>query len=173
MSTEEATALIQDGRNWCAEVWMKNNTVYRDNMILKMNEALNPLNIKVGRGWQQYDPVVKVNNKPHTYAALVTWAIQQPDGGIAVAKQFQDWYSTTDVKLSALPDHLKALAVITHFAEVGRAYASSLDNYLYPWIDSIVKAAGKEQAKTLWLAYNSRFPPSLKYDQDLKNEWVG
>lgn len=172
MSTEEATALINDGRNWCAEVWMKNNTVYRDTMILKMNEALNSLNIKVGRGWQQYDPIVKVNNKPHTYAALITWAIQQPDGGIEVAKQFQKWYSTSTVKLSELPDHLKALAVITHFAEVGRGYAISIDLKLYTWIDSIVNAASKEEAKSLWLAYNSKFPPSLKYDQDLKTEWA-
>jgi hypothetical protein len=174
MSKHEADALMQIGKLWFAQVWIKNDGTARTNIINGLNQQFiqGNLPIRVNRGWKDYDPVVKVNGKAHTYAALAVWATSQNDGGVGAAQLFQQWYSGNNVTLSNLPAHLQALAVITHFAEVGRGYSSSLELSLYAWIDDIAQANTKNDAIGLWYTYKDRFAPSLKYDEDVKTEWT-
>lgn len=98
------------------------------------------------------------------------WATGQQDGGVAVAQQFVNWASDNTTTLANLPDHLKALAVITHFAEIGRGYKHAVGANLYPWILEISQATNAQTARDLWNGYRDRFPPSLKYDEDIKQE---
>ena len=170
MSTEEAKTLINFGREWLSHVFIRADIAARDRIIATVNSSgiLKDLNIKVGRGWQKTDPIVKIDNKAHTYEALVKWAVNQDDGGVDVAKQFRKWYSTDDKLLSELVAHLKALAVITHFAEVGRGYADQ--EGLYAWIDTIAEASDAATAKSRWNTYRDSYRPSLKYDQDLREK---
>jgi len=173
MSRTEAEAFIREGKFWLANVWIRGDYQERDNMLQRLNATFErvQLLIRISRGWQHYDPVVRVNGKPHTYAALVLEMTSSDDGGIGGAQTFREWYSGNNVTLQDLALDLLALAVITHFAEVGRGYESSLV-LLYGWIDDICNAGSKQAAIGLWNTYGDRFPPALKYDQDMKKEWA-
>jgi hypothetical protein len=64
MSKAEAKALIDCGRYWRAKVGIEGDVAERDKLITDMNTSgLKDLDIKVGRGYQPADPVVKVGNK--------------------------------------------------------------------------------------------------------------
>jgi hypothetical protein len=130
------------------------------------------LGIKVGRGWQAYDAVVKKYNKAHTYADMVHWAVSQTDGGISAAQRFQDWYTTDNITLGDLEPHLQALAVITHFAEVARGYSYAVEGNLYEWIAAIAKASNAAEAKEGWSSYKNSFHPSLKYGEDKNKDYI-
>ena len=172
MSTEEAQGLIREGKFWLGHVWIRQDYGERDNIIQRLNGTFErvELPIRISRGWQHYDPVVRVNGRPHTYAALVLEMTSSEDGGVGGALTFREWYSGNLVTLHDLEPDLLALAVITHFAEVGRGYESALGQ-LYNWIDDICAAGNKQAAIGLWNTYLNRFPPALKYDQDIKKEW--
>ncbi|WLH65500.1 hypothetical protein [Pseudomonas sp. FP2300] len=169
MSRKEADALITFGKFWWASAGLANDANGRDAVIKQANGqfAASNLPIKLGRGWQPHDPVIRTNNKCHRYNNVAIWAAGHRDGGVAAARKFRDWYTEDDTTLSDLPDELKALAVITHLAEVGRGYISSLDIHLSPWIDGICNAATPDAARALWQDYEHRFPPSLTYARDI------
>jgi hypothetical protein len=173
MSKQEAAVLIECGRYWLSNVWIKGDAQERDNLVNKMNNDLSGLNIRVGRGWRATDPIVKVDNKAHTYEALATWATSQADGGVAAARLFQQWCTSDTVGLVHLPSHLRALAVITHFAEVGRGYSNAVAVDLHDWIGSIASAPDAGTARARWRSYKDAFAPSLKYDEDAKQEYSG
>ncbi|TFH80746.1 hypothetical protein [Pseudomonas kribbensis] len=131
-----------------------------------------PHTIKLGRGWQIYDPVIRVDNKCHRYLDVAAWAGSMQDGGVAQAISFHNWYSDTETTLLSLPVHLQALAVITHMAEVGRGYSSSLESELKPWIESICNASTPLEAKKLWGEVKTRFTPSLTYPEDSRLDYM-
>jgi len=174
MSAKEAEALISAGVYWWAHVWGGSDKVKRDaardKLLEELNTALEPFKIKVSRGWQDYDPVVKINNKAHTYKDLAQWAGGQKDGGKAIADTFYKWCNQSQLTLSDLDDHLKAFAVITHFAEVGRGYKSALELQLYPWMLAIGISDAKN-AKALWLNYKGQFAPALTYKEDTSEDF--
>lgn len=164
MSAQEADALITWGKHWFGHVWIRNDTNQRDNLIAHVNNNLNAIGFRLGRGWQNYDPVIRRVGRPSSYAQLATWASTQPNNGADVAQQFLDWARGDTVTLANLPVQLQDLAIITHLAEVGRGYASSIDLELYPWLEGIV--SGQKN----WGHYND-FSPSLKYREDMLQDW--
>lgn len=165
MAREEADILIQWGRWWFGHMWIRGDTQMRDQLIDHVNGELNAIGFSIGRGWRDYDPVVRrVGARPSTYANIAAWASRQADGGRAVAQQMLDWARGDDVYLSDLPTELQDLAIITHFAEVGRGYASALELELYPLLEGIV--AGSRT----WGDYRE-FSPSLKYAEDVAMDW--
>ncbi len=111
MSTVEAQGLIREGKIWFGNVWIRQDYGERDTMIQRLNGTFELANlpIRISRGWQHYDPVVRVNGKPHTYAALILEMTSSDDGGVGGA--------------------------------------------------------------LTWTTYRDRFPPALKYDEDVKKEW--
>lgn len=165
MSKTEAEVLIKWGRFWCGKMWIGGDTGARDKLISHVNDELNDIGYKLSRGWQPYDPVIRrIGAKPESYASIVQWARSHDDSGRAVAQQFLDWAEGDDTMLDDLPVALQGLAIITHLAEVGRGYSSSLAG-LYAWLADIV--AGNAS----WLDYRERYPPSLKYVEDIATEW--
>lgn len=172
MSKQEAAAFVNDGRNWLAKVWIGKDDGYRDTLINGMNEVFEKADfkIRIGRGWQPYDPVVRVNGSPHTYASLVTWASQQADGGVDVADTFLDW-ATGTTRLTELSAHLQALAVITHFAEVARGYEAALGS-LYSMMQAVKNAGDAAASRAVWVNFNVHFAPSLKYAEDAATEYM-
>ncbi|MBT2340961.1 MULTISPECIES: hypothetical protein [Pseudomonas] len=174
MSKAEADVLITYGRFWLAKAGIANNAVERDAIILHVNGQFNASNlpIRLGRGWQPHDPVIRTNNRCHRYNDVATWAAGHHDGGVAAAQLFRDWYTDDDTTLANLPDELKALAVITHLAEVGRGYVSALASHLSPWIDDICNAANPVAARALWQDFINRFPPSLTYARDVGLDYI-
>lgn len=124
MSQAEAEVLIQWGRLWCGHMWIGDNAQKRDELIQAINGQLNSIGFSIGRGWQNYDPVVrKATGRPTSYAQLVAWANRQPDGGRAAAQLFLNWATDDTTELFHLPLELQDMAIITHFAEVGRGYS--------------------------------------------------
>lgn len=109
-TADEADGFIAEGSQWHADVWIKGGDSAP--LVAKLNGALNQYGIRFKRGFQKYDPVV-VTGVPLTYQKIVDDAKRQADGGVAYAQQFRDWYSK-DTALSALPQSLQALALITH-----------------------------------------------------------
>lgn len=173
MSIEEANGLVFSGRLWFAHAWLGGDDNERNGVIFRTNAYFDILhvNARLGRGWQSYDPVVRTLGKCHRYSHVATWASSQTDGGVAAAQLFRAWYSTNTTLLSSLPAQLQALAIITHLAEVGRGYLSTLNDFLHPWIDAICNATSPATARTLWRDYENRFPPSLTYAKDIKEDW--
>ncbi|MGQ0597015.1 hypothetical protein [Aquabacterium sp.] len=164
MSKQEAEALITWGRFWNGYVWIQDDTAKRDELIGHVNKNLNAIGFKLGKGWQNYDPVIRRKGKPSSYLQIATWANSKDDKGKAMAQLFLDWATGDKAMLKDLPVQLQDLAIITHLAEVGRGYASSLDLELYPWLKAIVAGS-----KT-WGNYND-FSPSLKYAEDNLQDW--
>lgn len=165
MSVHEANLLVAWGKHWFGHVWIMNNTTERDNLINLVNNNLNAIGFKLGRGWQNYDPVIRRVGRPSSYAQLATWAHSQPDQGRAQAQLFLNWARGNNLTLHDLPVQLQDLAIITHLAEVARGYQSALEEQLYPWLEAIV--AGHRS----WGNYND-YAPSLKYKEDLLQEWA-
>lgn len=174
MSRVEADELIVVGRIWFAQVKLGGNAHARDGIIQNCNGifASVQLPIRLSRGWQPDDPVIRVGGRSHRYADVVAWASAQQDGGMQAARTFRDWYEGDNVTLSALPPHLQALAAITHIAEVGRGYWFALETELKPWIDDIADAASAQDARAAWACYATAFPPSLTYAQDAATDYM-
>jgi hypothetical protein len=164
MSVHEAGLLVAWGKHWFGHVWVRNDTTERDNLITLVNNNLNAIGFRLGRGWQNYDPVIRRVGRPSSYLQLATWAQSRPNHGVAEAQLFLDWARGNNLTLYDLPIQLQDLAIITHLAEVARGYHSSLESELYPWLEGIV--AGQKT----WGHYND-FSPSLKYREDSLQDW--
>ena len=166
MSSAEADVLEQWGRQWCACMWIRGDERARDDLIAQVNGQLNNLGFRLGRGWQNYDPVIRRSGgHPSSYANIAQWAHSHQDSGQAVAQRFIDWAEGDQVMLANLPIELQDLAIITHLAEVGRGYSSSLQLHLYPWLRKVANSQGR------WWDYRDEYPPSLKYAEDAAMEW--
>lgn len=168
---DEANELTSRGRAWNARVWMqKDYARARGELLVDMNSLLASWGASATAGhgpWGSngHDPVVRTG-RALSYSAMVGAARSQSDGGIQYAKDFQAWYSS-DKQLTQLPLEMKALALITHWAEVGRGYSSSVAGPLYSWISEIASARTKKEASALWGAVGERFPPALTYKEDM------
>lgn len=134
-------------------------------MIKHVNDNLNDVGAKLGRGWQDHDPVIRLNGRPGSYSTIAAWAKIQANGGKDEAQRFLNWAEGDEVTLADLPDKLKELAIITHLAEVGRGYSSCLGSQLYPWLREIV-----DGSKT-WDDYKE-YSPSLTYKEDAERDWM-
>ena len=146
----------------------------RAELISTMNARLETWEIKakVGHGIfrnNPYDPVVRTG-RALPYSALVGAAKAQPDGGVQFAREFVSWHAG-EKRLRDLPEAMLALALITHWAEVGRGYHSSLSS-LYGWIAEIAQAPDRRTARGLWADVNNRFPPALTYRDDAAVDFV-
>lgn len=164
MSKGEAEVLIAWGRSWHSHVWIGDDKTKRDELIAHVNTNLNAIGFKLGRGWQDYDPVIRHAGKAVPYATIATWAKSKSDGGKDAAQLFWNWAKGEKVTLADLPDKLQELAIITHLAEVGRGYSSCLESELYPLLEKIV-----DGSKT-WDDYKD-YSPSLTYKEDSAKDW--
>lgn len=171
MSEEEAVTLVQWGKAWFGYVWVGNDTDTRDLIITRFNEQrmVSDAGYYIKRGWQNYDPVV-AGGKTYRYSEIAEWAAGQKDGGKESAALFLDWMNGTTI-LSDLPAPLAALALITHFAEVGRGYSSALGD-LEKWIKTLSKASDKGACAKGWRDYRSYYPPALTYKEDVSSEFI-
>jgi len=172
---DEATTLENHGRQWNARVWMKQDFhAWRTQLLSDMNGLLAQWGAPatVGHGIfrnNPYDPVVRTG-QALPYSAIVQSAQSQPDGGVQYARAFRAWYSSGTKKLTDLPPAMLALALITHWAEVGRGYSGEIAA-LRGWINEIANARDRATAAALWGDVNGRFSPSLTYSVDLGTEF--
>lgn len=164
MSAEEASSLITWGRHWFSHVWIGQNHVERDRLITHVNNDLNAIGFRLGRGWQPYDPVIRRAGRPSSYLQIATWAYARPNHGAAEAQIFLNWTTDVNTTLYDLPIQLKDFAIITHLAEVARGYSRALVDELYPWMADIV------DGQRSWGDYND-FSPSLRFLEDTLQEW--
>lgn len=160
---EQAQALIEYGRYWRSKVWVGNDKDARDNLIAEMNKTLGQVGIKVGTGWQDYDPVVRQHGKAHTYGAIVQWACK--NNPRQVAEQFINWYAGKG-QFADLPEMLQDFAVITHWAETARGYEISIDTELYPLMKKIAAAQNDDEARGLWESMLFDYTPAPKSSND-------
>ena len=61
--------------------------------------------------------------------------------------------------------------VITHFAEVARGYQSALGS-LIDMMESIEEASDAASARAIWADYRVHFHPSLKYKEDIDQDYM-
>lgn len=172
MSAEEAETLVQWGKAWFGYVWVGNDADTRDLIITRFNEQrmVTDAGYYIKRGWQSYDPVV-AGGKTYRYSEIAEWAAGQDDGGKAAATLFLGWMNGATTVLSDLPSPLAALALITHFAEVGRGYSSALSD-LEKWIKALSKESSKTTCAKGWRDYRSYYPPALTYKEDVSTEFI-
>lgn len=175
MALQEAQAFQTLGKHWFASVWAENDPVkrgtVREQVKNRVNEGLGEHGISMNRGWQDYDPVIRMAGKPDTYNQLAGVAGAQPDGGKQMAAEFMAW-AKGDLPFEDLSRELKAMAVITHIAEVGRGYSAALESQLYPLMEEISESASVEEAKEGWSQLTDRFDPALKYKDDIRQEFT-
>lgn len=168
----EAGALRQLGMLWHQAVWIGQNdasrATSRTHLLAHMNSQLSGV-ATFSRGWMPYDPVVRTG-RAAPYSAIVEAAAGQPDGGVAWATQFRNWMTGDAVGLLHLPADLRALALITHWAEVGRGYGGDLGR-LVDWMDQIIAAPNAAAAAALWRAVTTHFPAALTYREDTRRDY--
>ena len=172
---EEAVTLVNGGREWNAKVWTQWDLATAQALLLRqMNAFLAKLGLTatVEHGFFKHnkqDPLVRTGQH-WPYSKIVKLAKQEGDGGVQFAWDFREWCAGTK-KLAELTPAMRALALITHWAEVGRGYYNSLYD-LYAWIDDITAAPDRATARSLWDDVNVRYPPSLGYKVDEKLEFA-
>ena len=165
MSKREAEMLTDWGRFWWVHVWSGTDAAtrnqVRDNLIQHVNGQLNAIGFRLGRGWQDYDPVIRAKNrKPSSYVQIAEWAGRQPNNGRDLARLFHDWATRDMIVLHDLPLHLMDLAIITHLAESARGYHTSNEVQLYPLMADI--ASGTKGWGDI-----KDYSPSLTFKEDM------
>jgi hypothetical protein len=110
----------------------------------------------------------------YTYDDMIGWARQQSDGGVQAAQDFLDW-KNGDKTLKELPEVLRMLAVITHFAEVARGYSADLEK-LTAHMEKIANIQGNNKAsrgdaRRLWGELENVYPPAVKAEADRSKEF--
>jgi hypothetical protein len=167
MAKVEADPMIRLGEDWFRQVWIGNDAqraISREDIISQVNFRFSDLGLTLSRGWQDYDPVIRAGRRVSSYAQIAAWAGSQNNRGADAAQQLLDWAQGHLVHLEDLPSQLQDFAMITHLAEVGRGYRSTLESQLYPLLQDIV--SGNRQ----WSDYGD-FRPSLTSSQDQNLEW--
>ncbi len=165
MSKREAGMLTDWGRYWWVHVWSgtdaEKRKAARDELIKHVNGQLNDIGFKLGRGWQDYDPVIRAKGRrPQSYMAIADWAWRLPDHGRDAANQFYNWATGDTILLTDLPHQLMDLAIITHLAESARGYHLSNDNGLYPLMKEMANGTKK------WSDIKE-YSPALTYKEDM------
>jgi hypothetical protein len=129
-----------------------------------------PQHITIKRGFQDYDPVVRVHGVAYKYSEIADWAASQSDGGLSAAQRFGAWATRHDVTLEHLEPQLQALAVITCFAEKARNLYDPMK--LGEWMNSILGAATIPGRQSAWRDYETKWPASLSYKTDAAMDWA-
>jgi hypothetical protein len=169
-----STTQIQGyGKLWFKYVWADissgTTTGDRDVVSASISGMLGEHGMRVSRGWQQYDPTVRAG-RPKKYVTLCASLAGESDGGVASAKALVKWMEgTTD--LSTLTGPAQEIAVITHFAEVGRGYISTLPE-MYQMVQAIAGAGSKAAAVSAWNDFPNHYAPALTYAQDSARDYV-
>ncbi|MBN6040238.1 RHS repeat-associated core domain-containing protein [Amycolatopsis sp. 195334CR] len=164
-----AEELVNLGRHWNSQVWMKNGSkadtkAYLDSLPPHTKIGLDHHGIKLNHGFQQYDPVVRMDgHKLTSYQGFVDKVTAGPDGGKHAAADLNDWASGRKT-FDQLPQHVKDMATITHFAEVGRGYSYDVAKFNDKMGD--IAKMNPADAAAEWKKVNDWFPPSLTYKQD-------
>lgn len=154
----KASYLFEQGKMWSAHVWIKGDYDNRNEIIATMNTALEGTEIKVGRGWQEYDPVVRLG-RARNYVSIAADLDEDPVNNADRFIAFAD----EECELNDLPRALQELCVIVYFAEVGRGYSSTLENELFPLVEDI------QSGIDTWSSIKTRYTPSLTYKEDEKD----
>nr|WP_245370739.1 RHS repeat-associated core domain-containing protein [Amycolatopsis magusensis] len=165
-----ADELANLGRHWHSQVWMKpgnhaSTKAYLDSLPPYTKIGLDHHGIKLGPGFQQYDPVVKMDGrKPTSYNDFVN-NVTAPggDGGKSAAADLNDWAKGRK-DFADLPPHVKDMATITHFAEVGRGYSYDVAKFDQKMSD--ISKMTPDAAAAEWKRMSEWFPPKLTYAQD-------
>jgi hypothetical protein len=103
MSAQECLDSQQLGANSYAAFGLDANgaqrTVNRNGILGQLAQFL-PQLITVGRGFQDYDRVVRVHASACKYSEIATWASNQVDGGLHEAQSFGTWMQSSNLALT-------------------------------------------------------------------------
>jgi hypothetical protein len=140
----------------------------------RINAFLKDLGMNVVVLGNAYEPLVRYGTRMYTYDDMIGWAKQQSDGGIQAAQDFLDWKNGSKT-LKDLPEVLRTLVVITHFAEVARGYSADLEK-LTTHMEKIANVQGnnkasRNDAKRLWGELAHAYSPALKAEADRAKEF--
>jgi hypothetical protein len=168
MAAGSALQLQALGRMWRVYVGLRsdNGGANRQQLIDAVNAVLDNLGLglRVGRGFQAYDPVVRAG-KPSSYANLCRTLAGKPDGGKQDALHLYQW-ARGERDVTGLSTEARDLGVIVMFAEVGRGYSGSLMELFNHW-GAIAQAATSQIAAQLWQLVPSSWAPATTYKDDL------
>ncbi|MER6444050.1 hypothetical protein [Streptomyces venezuelae] len=173
LPSASANQLAFLGRLWHAYVWLEPDTTTATDARSKICDAINgqlaTAKIKITRGFQAYDPVVR-RGRPKRYIALAETLSSPTDGGQGQATAIIEWIKGART-LSTLDEAAQELAVITHFAELGRGYSSELDA-LYKRLAEIAGTGSAAKSRTLWENLATKWSPVLTYKEDTTTDWT-
>ncbi|MEU7427531.1 hypothetical protein [Streptomyces sp. NPDC040750] len=173
LKSGSANQLAYLGRLWHAYVWLEPDTAAATGARTRIADAINgqlaTAKIKITRGFQAYDPVVR-RGRPKRYVALAATLAAGTDGGAGQATAIIEWIKGTR-ELSALSEPAQEFAVITHFAELGRGYSSQLDA-LYKRLVGIAGAGSAVEAAASWADLATKWSPVLTYKEDSGTDYV-
>ncbi|MFI8450083.1 hypothetical protein [Streptomyces erythrochromogenes] len=161
------------GRLWHAYVWLEADTTTatsaRSRICDAINGQLTNAKIKITRGFQAYDPVVR-RGRPKRYIALAETLSSPTDGGHGQAAAVIEWIKGNRT-LSTLDEAAQEFVVITHFAELGRGYSSELDA-LYKRLAEIAGTGSAVKSRALWGDLATKWSPVLTYKEDTGTDWT-
>jgi hypothetical protein len=173
MSAQECLDLQQLGANWYATVNLEANgaqrTTNRNGILGQLAQVL-PQHITVRRGFQDYDPVVRVHASAYKYSEIAAWASNRVDGGLHEAQAFGTWMQSANFALTQLSERMQALAVIVFFAEKARNLYNA--QQVASWINGVTQATTLAGRRSAWLDYENQFPASLAYKTDVVMDWT-
>ncbi|MFJ6783341.1 hypothetical protein [Streptomyces yangpuensis] len=173
LPSASANQLAFLGRLWHAYVWLEPDTTTATDARSRICDAINgqlaTAKIKITRGFQAYDPVVR-RGRPKRYIALAETLSSPTDGGQGQATAIIEWIKGTRT-LSTLDEAAQELVVITHFAELGRGYSSELDA-LYKRLAEIAGTGSAAKSRTLWENLATKWSPVLTYKEDTTTDWT-
>lgn len=172
LKSGSANQLAYLGRLWHAYVWMEGDAATATDARTKIAEGINgqltTARIRITRGFQAYDPVVR-RGRPQRYVALAATLSAGADGGVGEARAVIEWIKGTR-DLAGLSDAAQEFAVISHFAELGRGYSSQLDS-LYKRLVAIAGAGSAAGAAQQWAELATGWSPVMTYREDSSTDW--
>jgi hypothetical protein len=133
-------------------------------------KVLHPRGITATHLGNVYEPMVRMGNCFSTYTGIIKWATGTADCGKQAARQMLDWMDGKTT-LQNVPRSLRMLAVITHYAEVGRGYSSSIAG-LKERMQQIRDCTTKKGREELWKTLSDAYPPVLKWTEDAEEDYV-
>jgi hypothetical protein len=147
----KASELINLGRLWNTNVWMKNkenqDQDVRGAILEEVNDKVH--GFSVGPVYQEYDLFVR-GPGPGAYNDIVKSLT------VEHAKQLQEFFGD-NINLSSLDQDLKKLAIMVCVAEKGRGYS---EQEFTAFLDKIVTR------ETNFASIEHEYPPSLPYRKD-------
>jgi hypothetical protein len=156
----EAAHIETLGRRWAGFVYRNPDAVVRQQYRDPIKALLTQYGVRVGGPpWLVGEPLLYIGGVPYSYAAIAAAAAALPNA----AQDLLSWM-TGPTALGTLDVRLRALAWITHFAEVAR-WMTDTPAHLRTWLQEIV--AGN----ATWQEYTTYVPASLTYAQDQAANW--